>query len=121
MNFADCSIRLQVKEREETPNADPDTGPEKCPNHAYLEQKRAVPYSMPSDVVTGKQPGILLCALRKDLGTIERHVRQELKKGKRYFRPPAFPDGQTDSLEDMGIAIGEIYDEKIIEECLDQG
>jgi hypothetical protein len=43
-------------------------------------------------------------------------VRKEWEKGKRHFRPPAIPDMQASDLENMGILVGEVYDERIIEE-----
>ena len=73
-------------------------------------------YSRPSGIVVGKQAGTAQDALRKALEPIERHVSLELEKGKKHFRPPALSDIQADGLEDMGIFIGEVYDEEIIEE-----
>ena len=78
-------------------------------------------YSRPSGIVVGKQAGTAQDALRKALEPIERHVSLELEKGKNQFRRLAIPDMQADDLEDIGILVGEVYDEKIIEECLHMG
>ena len=37
-------------------------------------------------------------------------------KGKKQFGRLAIPDMQADDLEDTGILVGEVYDEKIIQE-----
>jgi hypothetical protein len=39
-----------------------------------------------------------------------------LEKGKKHFRPAALPDLQAGDLEDMGVLVDEVYDERIIEE-----
>jgi hypothetical protein len=116
MNFADLSIQFQVKVSEEIPNAASNIAPEESPNHPHREEMRVVLYVRPSDVAAGKQSGTVQGALRKDLATIERHVRKEWEKGKRHFRPPAIPDMQASDLKNMGILVGEVYDERIIEE-----
>jgi hypothetical protein len=121
MNFVDLSIQFQVKVREENPGPASNIAPEEHPNHPNLEPMRVVLYSRPSGVVAGKQSGIVRGALRKDLGTIERHVLQDWEKGKKHFRTLAIPDMQAEDLEDMGILVGEVYDERIIEECLHMG
>lgn len=78
-------------------------------------------YTRPSGIVVGKQAGTAQDALRKALEPIERHVSLESEKGKKHFQPPAIPDMQAGDLEDMGILVGEVYDERIIEECLHMG
>jgi hypothetical protein len=78
-------------------------------------------YSRPSDLVTGKQSGTAQDALRKALVTVERHIPPEWENVKKHLRPPAIPDMQAGDLEDMGILVGEVYDERIIEDSLHQG
>lgn len=121
MNFVGLSIPFQVKVREENPGAASDIGPEEDPKHPHSEQMRVVLYSRPSDVITGKQAGTAQDALRKALVTVERQVPQEWENVKKHLRPPAIPDMQTGDLEDMGILVGEVYDERIIEDRLHQG
>ena len=121
MNLVGLSIPFQVEVSEENPGAASNIAPEESPNHPHLEQMRVVLYSRPSDVVAGKQAGTVQGALRKELGTIERHVLQDWEKGKKHFRTLAIPDMQADDLEDMGILVGEVYDERIIDECLHMG
>jgi hypothetical protein len=121
MNFVDLFIRFPVEVSEESPNADSDIAPEERPNHPHLEEMRVVLYNRPNGIVVGKQAGTAQDAVRKASETIERHVSQELEKGKKHFRPPALPDVQADDLEDMGILVGEVCDEKITEDSLHQG
>jgi len=121
MNFVDMSIQFQVEVCEENPSPDSNIAPEERPNYAHLEQMWVVLYSRPSDIVVGKQAGTVQDGLRKALETIERHVPEEWEKGKKQFRRLAIPDMQAGDLEDIGILVGEVYDEKIIEECLHMG
>jgi hypothetical protein len=121
MSFVDLSIQFQVKVSEENPSAASDIAPEESPNHPHLEQMRVVLYSRPSDVVAGKQSGTVKGALRKDLGTIERHVRQDWETYKEHWKRLTIPDMQASDLEDMGILVGEVYDERIIDEYLHMG
>jgi len=121
MNFVDLSIQFQAEVTEENPSAASNIAPEERPNHPRLEQMRVILYSRPSGSVVGKQAGTAQDALRKALETIERHVPEEWEKGKKQFRRLAIPDMQADDLEDIGILVGEVYDEKIIEECLHMG
>lgn len=55
-------------------------------------------------------------ALRKASATIERRIPKGWEKGKGQFGWLAIPDLQADDLEDMGVFIGKVYDEKIIQE-----
>lgn len=116
MNFVDSSIQFQVEVSEENPRAASNIAPEERPNHPHLEQMRVVPYSRPSDDVRAKSAGTAQDALRKALVTVERHVSPEWENVKKHFRPPALLDVQADDLEDMGIFVGEVYDERIIQE-----
>jgi hypothetical protein len=116
MNFVDLSTQFQVEVSEEHPRATTNIVSEECPNHLNLEQMQVVPYSRPSDNVIGKQAGTAQDALRKALVTVERHVYPEWENVKKHLRPPALPNVQADDLENMGILVGEVYDEKIIEE-----
>ena len=121
MNFVDFSIQFQAEVTEENPGAASNIAPEERPNHPHPEQMWVILYSRPSGIVVGKQAGMVQDALRKALETIERHVPEEWEKGKKQFRRLALPDMQAGDLEDMGILVGEVYDERIIEECLHMG
>ena len=116
MSFVDVSIQFQVDVSEENPRAAANIVTEERPNHRHLEQMRMVPYSKPSDDVTGKQDGTAQDALRKALVTVERYCPPEWENVKNHLRPPALPDVQADDLVDMGILVDEVYDESIIEE-----
>jgi hypothetical protein len=118
MNSVDLPLQFQVKVSEENPGAASDIAPEEHPNHPNLEPMRVVLYSRPSGVVAGKQSGTVRSALRKDLGTIE---RQDWETYKEHWKRLTVPDMQADDLEDIGILVGEVCDEKIIEECLHMG
>lgn len=104
MNFVDVAIQFQVEVNE------------KDSNHLHMELRRMVLYPEPSEIVAGKQTGTVQGALRQAFKTIERHLPQEWEKDKRQFRPPALPNMQADNLEDMRILVGEVYDERIIED-----
>jgi hypothetical protein len=119
MNFVGLSLQLQVEVSQENPGAVFDIAPEKRPNHP--QQMRVILYSRPSGIGVGKRAVSVQDALEKALETIERHVPQEWEKAKRHFRLPALPDVQADDLMDMGILLGKVYDEKIIDEMLAQG
>jgi len=121
MNFVDMSIQFQVEVCEENPSPDSNIAPEERPNHPHVEQMRIILYTRPSGIAVGQQAGTVQGGLGQALETTERHVPQESAKGKKQFRPPALPDMQAGDLEDMGILVGEVYDEKIIEECLHMG
>jgi hypothetical protein len=120
MNFVGLLIQFQVEVSEENLNTYSDSAPEERPNHPRLEQMRFVLSSRPSDVVTGKQAGPAQDVLHKALVTVERHAPPEWENAKRHLRPPVLPEVQADDLEDMGILVGEVYDEKIIEDSLHQ-
>jgi len=77
---------------------------------------RVILYSQPSGIVVGKPAGMVQDTLRKALVTVERHVPPEWENIKKHLRPRAIPDMQADDLEDMGILVGEVYGEKIIQE-----
>jgi len=121
MNFVDASIQFQAEVTEENPSAASNIAPEEHPNHPHLERVWVLLYTRPSGVVVGKQAGTAQDALRKALVTVERHVPPEWENVKKHLRPPAIPDVQAGDLEDIGILVGEVYDEKIIEECLHMG
>ncbi len=89
--------------------------PEERPNHLHLEQMWVILYSRPSGIAVGEQTGTAQGELGQALVMIERHVSQEWKKGKKQLRLPAIPGMRAGDLEDMGILVGEVYDESIIE------
>ena len=121
MNFVDFSIQFQAEVTEENPGAAFNIAPEERPNHPHPEQIWVILYSRPSGIVVGKQAGTVRDALRKALETIERHVPPQWEHVKKHLRPPAIPDMQASDLEDMGILVGEVYDERIIEDSLHPG
>jgi len=121
MNFVGLSIQFQVEVSEENPSPDSNIAPEERPNHPHVEQMRIILYTRPSGIAVGQQVDTVQGGLGQALETIERHVPQESAKGKKQFRPPALPDMQAGNLEDIGILVGEVYDERIIEGSLDQG
>ena len=121
MNFVGLSIQVQVKVSEENPSAAFNPAPEEHPNHPHLEQMRVILYTRPRGIAVGKQAGTLQGALRTALGTIEHDFRQVRRNRKEHSKLQGIPDWQADDLMDMGVLLGEVYDEKIIEECLHIG
>jgi hypothetical protein len=115
VNFVDLSIQFQAEVTEENLGAASNIAPEERPNHPRLEQMRVILYSRPSGIVVGKQAGMVQGALRKVLGTLEHHVHQEWEKYREPWKRLTIPDMQADDLEDIGILVGEVYDEKIIQ------
>jgi hypothetical protein len=65
------------------------------------------------DSVTGKQAGTAQDALKRF--SDRRHHVPRNEKAKNIWTS-AIPDMQADDLEDLGILVGEVYDEKIIQE-----
>lgn len=65
-----------------------------------------------------KQADTVPSALGNALVAVERQVQRNHKK---YQKLLDIPDWQADDLMDMGILLGEVYDEKIIDEMLAQG
>jgi hypothetical protein len=65
-----------------------------------------------------KQADTAPSALGNALVAVERQVQRNHKK---YQKLLDIPDWQADDLMDMGILLGEVYDEKIIDEMLAQG
>ena len=115
MNFVDVSIQLQVEVSEENPSPDSNIAPEERPNHPHVEQMRIILYTRPSGIAVGQQAAMVQGGLGKALEKTERHMPQEPAKGKKQFRRLALPDMQAGDLEDMGILVGEVYDERIVE------
>jgi hypothetical protein len=116
MNFGDLSIQFQVEVSEENPVAASNITPEERPNHPHLEEMPVSLDRRPGGIVLGKQAGTAQDGFRNPLETIEQHVSQEMEKGKKHFQPPALPDLPAGDLEDMGVLVDEVYDERIIEE-----
>jgi hypothetical protein len=85
-------------------------------NHPHSEQMWLILYSRPSGRVIGKQAGMAQDALIDAVEIMECYVPQEWEKDKKQCRPPSIPDLLLGRLEDMGIFVGEVYDERIIEE-----
>jgi len=121
MNFVGLSIQVQVEVTEENPGAASNIAPEERPNHPPLEERRVILYTRPRGIVVGKQAGILPSALRTTLGAIEHDFRQVRRNRKEHSKLQGIPDWRADDLMDMGVLLGEVYDEKIIEECLHMG
>jgi hypothetical protein len=88
------------------------------PGHPHLEQTRVIRYARPSGIVFGKQAGTVGGALRKDLRIIERRVRQVRRNREEHCRLRSIPDWRADDLMHMGVLFGEVYDDRIIQECL---
>jgi hypothetical protein len=117
MNFVDLSIQFQAEVSEENPGAS-NVAPGEDLNHPHSEQMRVLLYFRPSDVIIGKQAGTAQDAVRKAFVTVERHVFPKWENVKKYLRPPATPDMQAGYFEDIGILVGEVYDERIIQDSL---
>ncbi|MGZ9164389.1 MAG: hypothetical protein ACXW4U_04355 [Anaerolineales bacterium] len=75
-------------------------------------QIQVVIYTRPSYSVAGKQADTVQGMLRKALRPIEHDFCQKREDSL---------DRQANDLEDIGILVGEVYDERIIEECLQMG
>jgi hypothetical protein len=116
MNFVDVSIQFPVEVSEEDPNPDSNIVPKERPNHPRLEQMWVIIWSRPSGIVLNKQAGMVWGELRKALESIERHVPKEWENGRKQLRRLAIPDIRSDDLEYMGIFVGKVYDDKIIQE-----
>ena len=119
MNWMEMSIIVPAKRSEENPRAE-SGAPKEIQSHSQLEQMWVILYARPSGPAR-KQVGMVPGALRKASESIERYGPQEWEKAKKHFRVPAFSGMKAGDLEDLGILVGEVYDEKIIEEMLAQG
>jgi hypothetical protein len=115
MNLVDSSIPFQVEVTEENPGTASSISPEEGPNH--LEQMWAVLYSRPGDVVTGIQADTAQDALKRALGTIEHDLRPVRRNRKEHWKLRGFPNWRADDLMDMGVLVGEVYDQRILKEC----
>jgi hypothetical protein len=90
--------------------------PEERSNPPHVEQVWLTLYSRPTGIAVGKQAGIVQGIHGKALETIERHMPLEWEKGKEHLGTPAIHDIPAGDLEEMGILVGQVYDERFIEE-----
>ena len=102
MNLGDLFIQFQVE----------------VENPSHLFQDGLVLYTRPSGIFAARQADTVQHPSRKALEAAE---GQEQRNRKAHLNGRAIPDMQAGDLEDMGIHVGEVYDEKIIEEMLTQG
>jgi hypothetical protein len=121
MNFMGSSISFLAEASEENLRTASDLVPRERTRRPRLSQRRVDLYSRPSDVVTGKKAGTAQEALSNAFVALERHGPQDGENVKKHLRPPALPGLQAGDLEDMEILVGEVYDERIIEDSLHEG
>ena len=120
MNFMDTSITVPAERSEENPGSYSGMALKEIRSHSQLEQMRVILYARRSGFAA-KQVGMVSGAFRKASGTFEPHIRQRREERKEYWKRQGVLDRQANDLMDMGILIGEVYDDKIIEEMLAQG
>jgi hypothetical protein len=84
-------------------------------------QFQGVNSTLPSNLLAMKQANTLQGAFGEALEKDQRQMRKVRRNRKEHLKLLDIPDWQADDLMDMGVLLGEAYDEKIIEELLAQG